>query len=260
VAGVVAVPAPNWVGLIPDLKLTAQFLPPDNGQMPSDFRLELIDEKGAAQGVSLNANGGLKKTLSVGRWTLQAASESLNWQWQRQVEMKDSPVTLMPVRVGQQAVTALPYAVLENFDWLNRSIIDKLPNGHRGLNWNYLLAVDNQQYKGPGYVNGMTSSHAVAYNSSGHPATISAPHGQHFDFVGGYFSVAWENAEGELLDIEAYRNGQKIASHSLRLSYLGPVYLDADLRSIDRLELTTRHYWQMVADDLSFRLAQPPPE
>ena len=131
----------------------------------------------------------------------------------------------------------------------------KIPNKHLGLNWDYLLAVDNQQYNGPGYVNGLTSGHAVAYNSSGHPVTISALEGEVFDFVGGYFSVAWNNAQGETLDIAAWRGDERVATHELKLSYLGPVWLDADLRSIDKLTLTSRHYWQFVADDLRFRVS-----
>jgi hypothetical protein len=257
VAGVVAEPAPNWVGLMPELELSAQFLPPEGGELPGDLTLELIDEDGAIEAAAPDADGSLQRALIPGLWTLRAASESLGWRWQRPVVMGQAPVSLVPVRVGEPVIEALPYPMLENFDWLRRSVIEKIPNGHRGLNWNYLLAVDNQQYKGPGYVNGMISPHAVAYNSSGHPVTISAPAGQRFDFVGGYFSVAWEKAHGEELLLTAYRDGQEVASHALTLSYLGAAYLDADLRGIDRLELTTRHYWQMVADDLSFRLAQP---
>ena len=98
----------------------------------------------------------------------------------------------------------------------------------------------------------------MAYNSSGHPVTISAPEGEFFDFVGGYFSVAWPTAEGEVLNIAAWRESQLVSSSRLTLSYLGPTWLEADLRSIDRLTLTTSHYWQFVVDDLTFRLAKPP--
>lgn len=257
VAGVIAEPAPNWIGLMPDLEISASFLPPPGGEMPADFSAWLIDENGEAEALQLDGSNSIKRALTPGRWTLRAVSEALGWQWQRELDVGQAPVSLVPVVVGEPEIAAQPYPMLENFDWLTRSIIDKLPNGHKGLNWNYLLAVDNQQYRGPGYVNGMISPHAVAYNSSGHPVTISALPGQYFDFVGGYFSVAWEKAQGEELLLKAYRDGQEVASHVLSLSYLGAVYLDADLRSIDRLDLTTRHYWQMVADDLSFRLAQP---
>ncbi len=39
------------------------------------------------------------------------------------------------------------------------------------------------------YRRSRTSGEFVAYNSSGHPAAISSD--EPFDFVGGYFGVAW---------------------------------------------------------------------
>jgi len=41
-----------------------------------------------------------------------------------------------------------------------------------------------------------------------------------------------------------------VADDELRLSSLGPVRFDAAFRRIDRLVLTTRHYWQLVVDDM----------
>ena len=45
----------------------------------------------------------------------------------------------------------------------------------------------------------------------------------------------------------------KIAEDEIRLSHLGSVYFDAQYRNITMVELTTLHYWQVVADDLIFR-------
>lgn len=85
-----------------------------------------------------------------------------------------------------------------------------LPNGHAGLNWNYLLAVDNQFSRVPGSVNTLMSGRAVAYNSSGHPASISAGPTGRFDFVGAYFGIARPSAEGEILHVEAWRGKQRV--------------------------------------------------
>ena len=76
--------------------------------------------------------------------------------------------------------------------------------------------------------------------------------------MGGYFSVAWPKAHGETLHLTAWRGEQVIAETRLKLSYLGPVWLDAEFRDIDKLRLSTEHHWQFVTDDMTFRLAQSP--
>jgi len=171
-----------------------------------------------------------------------------------QIKVTNAPVEMIAVFAGQKQLPLQPKPILENFDWLKRSDLEKIPNGHLSLNWDYLLAVDNQSYGGPGYVNVLNSGHAVGYNSSGHPVTITAPKGQIFDFIGGYFTVAWDSANGEILELEAFRGNKSVARHELRLSHLGPTWLDADLRGIDKLILSTRHYWQFATEDLQFRV------
>jgi len=41
-----------------------------------------------------------------------------------------------------------------------------------------------------------------------------------------------------------------VAEDEFRLASLGPVRFDAAFHRIDRLVLTTRHYWQLVVDDM----------
>ena len=110
------------------------------------------------------------------------------------------------------------------------------------------------------YINGLISGKNVAYNSSGHPVTISGLGGKPFDFLGGHFSVAWHNAEGETLIVRAFRGGAdgpgevQVAEERISLTHLNPVYLQADFHNITRLTLETEHYWQFVVDDLRFAL------
>ena len=66
--------------------------------------------------------------------------------------------------------------------------------------------------------------------------------------------VALDPANGEELKVEAYRNGKKVFEDEFLLSYLGPRWLEADLRKIDKLILSTKHYWQFAAEDLHFRI------
>ena len=46
----------------------------------------------------------------------------------------------------------------------------------------------------------------------------------------------------------------KIFEDEFQLSHLGPKWLEVDLRSIDKLILSTKHYWQFAAEDLHFRI------
>ena len=251
VAGLVAKKPPHWVGLAPDLTLN-QLTNDAVQSAPQDQALQIVSPQGEHHALDPDDQGLTRTTVYPGQWQVLFGNK------QRSLTIVDAPVALIVQSSLSAGLTPLPHSVTENFDWLQRSTIDKIPNNHLSLHWDYLLAVHNQEYRGPGYVNGLTSGHAVAYNSSGHPVTISAPEGEFFDFVGGYFSVAWPTAEGEVLNIAAWRESQLVSSSRLTLSYLGPTWLEADLRSIDRLTLTTSHYWQFVVDDLTFRLAKPP--
>lgn len=126
----------------------------------------------------------------------------------------------------------------------------KVPNGYGGLRWENWVATHGRFYEGEGYINNTVSGEFVAYTSSGHPtATFSE---EPFDFVGGYFGVAWSNAEGETLRIRAWRRDTLVHDDEFALSAYGPVYFAADYKSITRLEFATAHYWQAVADDLEF--------
>jgi hypothetical protein len=245
IAGMGAHNPPAVVGLTPPSRLS--------GAWPAhaDASLRLLGDSGVAS-LALNGRGEFSTLVQPGNWRLEKPAQDLN-----------EPIFTVaygPVRLAQPIPSTpgretqwLPVTV--DFDDLTRSSIDKIAAGYAGLDWDYLLAVDNQFYKGPGYINGLMSGANVAYNSSGHPVTIRAMEPRaRFDFVGGYFSVAWHNAEGETLILRAWRDGVQLAEEQFALSHLAPTFLYADYRDITRLEIETRHYWQFVADDLSFRL------
>ena len=86
------------------------------------------------------------------------------------------------------------------------------------------------------------------------PKNSKVVKGKTFDFIGGYFTVAWGKANGEKLKIEAFRKDQIVLSEEIELSHLGPKWLELDIRNIDRLVLSTEHYWQFATDDLHFRI------
>lgn len=256
-SGITAVNAPQWVGLMPELVVSGKVRAAAGAPLPADLQVVLTGPRGASFKVETGEGGALLHAVQPGRWVLQVSSAAQNWRAQRTFEVSDAPVALSDITVGTAQPEPLAFSVEDDFDWLQRSVIEKIPNGHLGLNWDYLLAVHNQEYSGPGYVNGLMSGHAVAYNSSGQSVTIGAQPGQVFDFVGGYFSVAWPEAQGETLTVTAWRNGSVAGQLQAPLSYLGPVWVQADMHGIDKLTLTAQHYWQFVADNLSFRLAAP---
>lgn len=256
-AGLVAESPPDAVGLAPVLTISGSIEEADQlisliATAPDNRRLQITP----------GPQGHFRFGASAGDWTLTATRADTPYPVVRQVSVADVPVALSSLSMSA-AVTALPakeHRIRETFDALPYSRIEKLPRGHNGLDWNYLLAVHNQTYHGPGYVNGMVSPPGVGYNSSGHPVTIAglAP-GDRFDFSGGFFSVAWPGSEGETLEVTGWRGPAQVYRDNITLSYLGPVWFQADYRDIDRLTLATSHYWQFVSDDLEFRLPTPQP-
>lgn len=256
-AGLVAESPPDAVGLAPLLTISGHI-----EEAAQQISLVATAPDGRRVPVTPGAQGQFRLDAYAGEWTLTVTYAGQSDPVVRQVSVADVPVVLSSVS-RRETVTARPakvHRVRETFDALPYSGIEKLPRGHNGLDWHYLLAVHNQTYRGPGYVNGMVSSPGVGYNSSGHPVTIAglAP-GDRFDFNGGYFSLAWPGSEGETLDVTGWRGPAPVYRDTMTLSYLGPVWFQADYHDIDRLTLATSHYWQFVSDDLEFRLPTPQP-
>jgi hypothetical protein len=171
----------------------------------------------------------------------------------RAVEVgRGAPVTLSAITPGRDEPPPLGAARTVGFDDLVSTAVMEVPNGYGGLCWRNWVATHQRNYNGEGYVNGAMSGEFVGYNSSGHPATIWCD--RPFDFVGGYLSAAWLTVEGEIVRIRAWRGDDLVYRDALPLSAMGPVYFAADYRSVTRIEFATDHYWQVVVDDLTFRL------
>ena len=257
VAGLVALSPPAPVGLAPVLTISGRVSAAagEGGEsVAKDTRLSAIDPRGRELAPPVDDSGAFTLDAEPGSWVLVAEYVPTGEVLRRELVVSDGPVRIATLQFGQEHPEPLPSLFTQDFDYLTRSPLGKIPGGMGGLDWDYLVAVDNQTYNGPGFVNVLRAGKNVGYNSSGHPVTITpAPDGRHFDFVGGWFGVAWPDAEGETLSVEAWRGGQSIAREELVLSYLGPVWFDADFRQIDRLTLSTAHYWQFIAEDMVFR-------
>jgi hypothetical protein len=125
----------------------------------------------------------------------------------------------------------------------------KIPCGHAGLQWRNFNAMAQDHTKGSeGYVNGNVSGDHVAYTSSGYPAEFSRK--TPFGFHSVLLSAAWLKSEGEMALIECWLGEQLVASDQLALSALTPLHYAPMLKRVTRVRLSTKHYWQMVLDDL----------
>jgi hypothetical protein len=135
------------------------------------------------------------------------------------------------------------------FDDVNPRGLRKVPSGYAGLNWFNLNALA-RDFSGnaQGYVNGNTSGDHVAYTSGGLPAELWSD--TPFDFIGVHLSSAWLDSEGEVGRIESWRGDRLVASDTVTLSALTPVFYSPMLPGITRIRFTTAHYWQMALDDL----------
>lgn len=197
-------------------------------------------------------NGGyFEIPASPGQWRLIATKAGSDAGVEREIVVKDAPVRVSTMVLGDPKVEPAGRRITVDFESITGTPIMKIPSGIAGLDWFYLNAIDAVT-GGEAYVNNLTSGRYVGYGSSGHPVTISRAGG--FDFLGACFGVGARDGEGETLRIQAFRGDAVVAEDEIRLSSLGPVWFDATFHRIDRLVLTTRHYWQLVVDDMEVRV------
>jgi hypothetical protein len=222
---------------------------------PTDIvKLVATSPSGNTADVPLSKEGTFQIAAESGEWLIEASNHS-GVRAKRAVNVNNVPVTLSEVKFGQADAGIAAHTVTLGFDDLikTQSVLE-LPGGYGGLNWQNWVVTHKETYGGEGYVNSTMSGEYVAYNSSGHPVKVFSD--KPFDFVGGYFGVAWPDAEGETLKLQAWRGDKLAYEDEIKLSSLGPVYFDASYVKVTRLKLSTLHYWQFVCDDLSFGFRQ----
>ena len=199
--------------------------------------------------VPVDGQGGFRIPVSQGRWVIEIVDQQTHAKTERTVDVDRFPVVLSEILPGQQDEKGSSSTSDVDFDTLiSGKTVEKIPSGYKGVNWHNWVNTNNEFYNGEGYINGTMSGDYVAYNGSGHPAAIDST--EPFDFVGGFFSLAWSEVEGETLHIKAWRGERLVHEDQLPLSAMGPVYFDAGYTGLTRLELRTEHFWQFVADDL----------
>lgn len=226
------------VGLAADLTIS--------GMAAAGTSISAIGPEGAKRSLRAGADGRFSIEASPGDWQIEAASE------RRKVTVDQAPVVLSAFAGATETEEPpLPETRVIGFDDLATSGVFEVPSGYGGLDWYNIVAMHQRFTGGPGYINAAVSGEFIAYNSSGHPATIARD--KPFDFAGAYMGAGWDSAEGETLHIRAWRGEDVVHEDQVVLSSAGPVYFAADYRRITKIEIKTEHYWQAVIDDFAFR-------
>lgn len=246
-AGLVARNPTQPVGLAPELYIAGRVAGVSAG-VGDDLALTAIGPDGARSLVRLSENGSFRVPAAPGPWTLSAERIGSAARVERQVRVRDAPIRMAAMNVEVPAGPVLGAPITVDFESVTGALTAKIPGGTGGVDWNYLTAITPVGAGAAGYMNTLSSGSYVGYSSSGHPVTISRDGG--FDFYGGYFGAGLPEAEGETLLVQAFRGDLQVAEDEIVLSHLRPLWFDADYRNIDRLVLTTLHYWQFVTDDL----------
>ena len=240
-AGIVAVEQCEPYGLVPMLSI--------RGPIPSGSEVEVESDAGPVD-VEIVDGVEFRAEVSAGSWTVTMSDGDVVHS--RIVDVADAPVVLSAVADRDETTAPLTDPVIVGFDdFTTVDTITEIPNGYGGLDWANWVSTHRVVYGGPGYVNVGTSGEFVAYNSSGHPAAISSD--VPFDFVGGYFGVAWPAAEQYDIVLEAWSGDSRVAFDTFRGTISGPLYFAADYRSVTRIEISSTANWQFVVDDLEFR-------
>jgi hypothetical protein len=241
-ADMIAITAPALVGLAPELTISGTMPAPGN-------EAGLAGPAGESVLVSADDNGDFVIPVEAGDWHCRAVPDL------------SFTVATVPVRIARQwweGEGASGPETIVTFDDLQSEGVLKIPSGYNGVNWDNFVMTHRKFYEPEGYRNGVMSGEFLAYNGSGHPASISST--EPFDFIGGYFGVSSLDAEGETLSITGWQGDVQAFHEDLTLSAIGPVYLAADFENVTRLEFRTAHYWQFTVDNLSLALsANGPP-
>lgn len=217
---------------------------------------ELTIESGADGIASMTCDGGagpVEARRAAGRLVCPVEPGTFSVTWRRfdgAAMSRTVEVGRWPVRVPAMSATPPGGTIrVESFDDVIAGMaIVEMPSSH-GYRWHNMIAAHASFYGGWGYVNGTVSGAYSAYNSSGHPATLSSD--RPFDFRGAFVSVAWPAAMDAPVRITAYRKGDVVAEDAFLASILRPVWFDANWRDIDRLVISHDRYWQVVVDDLT---------
>lgn len=255
--GLIAGSMPRPVGLAQKLEIAGRVARRNNdGDLVAvaDAWITVASPSGKKETIKTGDSGQFSIGATRGTWEIQVIDPETKYKVRRTVEVTGVPVRLSTIITDDEDIGKGSSEEIMNFDSLTQAKLIRMPDRHSDLEWSNLAVTRNDTYLGIGYLNNTVSGRYVGYNSSGYPAAME--HKDGFDFIGGYFGASWRQAEGEWLEVRAWRDDELVSEESFRLSAYGPFWFDADYRDITRIKFSTRHYWQFVMDDIRYRLRQ----
>ena len=235
------------IGVAPKLTISGQLF-----ELPPETVLLAVHEQEKERRVDIQKTGHFSFPAQKGNWTLEVKFPDAR-VLTRKLRIDNYPVYLSRWTPGaQHAEREADQGRVIHFDDLTRSdTLHEIPNQYGDLKWTNWIATHQKLYGGVGYINNTTSGEYLAYNSSGHPATIHSD--TPFQFIGGYFGVAWPQAESGDVFVAAWRGEELLYEDQFRCSTERPVYFSANYKDVTKIEFSTDRYWQFTMDDVAVR-------
>lgn len=247
--GLIAAKTLEPLGIAPVLNVSGR-VDSTSGPVLEEYRIRVQAPDGSSSEVDIGQDGDFSFPASPGQWRVALLSTDGTGSL-REVLVENYPVIMSAFSLDKEYANPEQNGTTIGFDDLTDSdTLYEIPNGYGGLNWHNWISTHHKFYEGSGYINATVSGEYLAYNSSGHPASISSD--GTFDLRGFYIGVAWPKAERSDLLITAWRDDDMTYQDRLRSSISGPVWFAADYKNITKIELSTEKYWQLVIDDLNY--------
>jgi hypothetical protein len=245
------------VGIAPILTIAGELSVPQDedvsGYTISARFLDHEDREIRIVDINLEREGFFSFPAKPGRWSIEASHQS-GRKLARTVTLAHYPVRLSRIVLDSEYSSAGQYDKVIDFDGLTTSdTLYEIPNAYGELQWYNWVATHQKFYGGQGYINSTTSGEYVAYNSSGHPASISSE--IPFDFIAAQVGVAWGRAEKGDIYVTGWRDDKVAYRDRFRAKRSGPLHFAADYKAITKVEFSTEKYWQVVLDDVRVRTA-----
>jgi hypothetical protein len=245
--GLIATRTIDAVGVAPRLKISGVI---ENSPNSGNTILKANGPDTSEFVITILKDGMYSLPATPGLWRFEYAGANAGSV--RNVSVEKYPIVVSRMTTDRLSFAAKPKLKIIGFDNLTTSdTLLEIPNGYEGLGWRNWVATHQKFYERNAAVNVTTSGEYFAYTSSGHPATLSSP--KTFDFVGAYVGVAWGGGDEHDVLVRAWRNESEVYHDRFRATSFGPIYFDADYRSITRLEFASEGYWQIMMDDLAVR-------
>ncbi len=247
--GLVAAQTLKPLGVAPILSISGKIEPGENGDI-QDYSITATSPDNESTELTPSEEGKFSLPASRGEWRLALTTPG-DIKRSRSVIVGDYPVLMSNFSPEKNYSSKRDQVRIIGFDDLTTSdTLYEIPNGYGGLNWHNWISTHHKFYQGSGYINATVSGEFLAYNSSGHPASISSD--KAFDLHGFYIGVAWPKAELHDVLVTAWRQNTIQYQDKFRSSILGPVWFDAGYENITRVEFSTEKFWQLVIDDLNY--------